>query len=164
MNKAIVVFYSYSGNTEKIAHVLRNCLEELYQTDVIRLDSLDEPKSFFKQCWRALIKKTAVIKEDIRFDLKDYAVIAIGTPVWAFGPAPAVRTYLKKVKGLNGKKIVLFGTYGSGAGKDKCIETMTQELKDKEVKEIKSFLIQQFKVNAADEVKDLINKVLKNEK
>jgi flavodoxin len=40
----------------------------------------------------------------------DYDLIIIGTPIWAWSPTPAIRTYIKN-NNLSGKKIALFFTY-----------------------------------------------------
>ena len=40
---------------------------------------------------------------------QDYDLIVIGTPIWAWSPTPAVRTYIQK-NNLAGKKVALFYT------------------------------------------------------
>lgn len=40
----------------------------------------------------------------------DYDLIIIGTPIWAWSPTPAIRTYVKN-NNLSGKKVALFFTY-----------------------------------------------------
>jgi len=37
----------------------------------------------------------------------------VGTPVWAWRPTPAIRTYLAQNNGLSGKKVALFFTMDS---------------------------------------------------
>ena len=46
---------------------------------------------------------------------KDYELLIIGTPVWAFTLTPAIRTYLKN-NDLSGKKVALFFTHGIRLG------------------------------------------------
>ncbi len=40
----------------------------------------------------------------------DYDLIIIGTPIWAWSPTPAIRTYVKN-NNLSGKNVALFFTY-----------------------------------------------------
>jgi flavodoxin len=39
----------------------------------------------------------------------DYDLIVLGTPIWAWRPTPAIRTYIKQ-NDLSGKKVALFFT------------------------------------------------------
>ncbi|MFH1094567.1 MAG: NAD(P)H-dependent oxidoreductase [Candidatus Omnitrophota bacterium] len=160
MKKAAVCFYSYSGNTRKIALALQKELSAQFQTDIIEIKALDEADSFFGQCVRALRKKQAQIKEDISLDVRDYDLIALGTPVWAFGMAPSMRTYMNKCTSFESKDIIIFATYGSGVGKDKCLNEMEKIAEGKSAKAVRRFLIQQN--NTADEqfVRSRIKEIL----
>jgi hypothetical protein len=51
-------------------------------------------------------------------------MVTIGSPVWATAPVPAVNTYLAKVNGLNGKKVVVLLTSGSGLGVKRCFRSI----------------------------------------
>ncbi len=162
MKRAAVFFYSYSGNTRKVAAVLQQELAANYQVDLIELVALDESASFVRQCLRSLKKKQAQIKEDITLDIKGYDLIALGTPVWALGMAPALRTFINKCGDFKSKEIIVFATYGSGVGKEHCMKEMAQSSVLKGAQEVKQFLIQQN--DAADEgkvkscIKDIISK------
>lgn len=160
MKKAAVLYYSYSGNTKKTALVLQKELSSQYQADLIEIKALDESDSFFKQCMRALGKKQALINESIAFDLSGYDLIALGTPVWAFAMAPAMRTFMSKCSGLKEKDIIIFATYGSGAGKDKCLNEMAGIAKGKGAKAVRSFLLQQNDTLDEQKVKSRIKEIL----
>ncbi|MFH2145321.1 MAG: NAD(P)H-dependent oxidoreductase [Candidatus Omnitrophota bacterium] len=162
MKQAIIVLYSYSGNTKQLAEILIKQLENYYEVDVISVEALDEPDSFFKQAARALFRKKAQIKEEnINFDLSGYDLVAFGTPVWAFGPAPAMRTYLTRCTGIRDKTVLFFATYGSGAGKDKCIEQMRSLLKKQAPGKTESLLVQQFELKNEDRIIKKVNEVVK---
>ncbi len=153
--KIAVVFYSYSGNTKKVAGILNDELSKNNQVDLLEIKALDESRNFFMQCWRARRKKRSKI-EDMKFDLSSYDLVMFGTPVWAFEPAPALWTYFDKCSGLKDKKATLFITYGSGSGKGHCLDHMEKALKEKGAKEIKRIQIQQFKVKDAAYVSDTL--------
>ncbi len=163
MNEAIIIFYSYSGNTAQVAEFLKKGLDKDYSTQLLRLEALDETDSFFKQAGRAFMKKKALINEKIPFDLEKYALAAFGTPVWAFGMAPALRAYLEKCSGLKNKKVIIFTTYGSGAGKNKCMNELVKIAKDKGALSVRTFDVQQIRVKNSELVENKINEALKNE-
>lgn len=143
--KSIIVYYSYSGNTKKVAHALAEYLKDKGEAELISLQALDESNSFFGQGNRAFRRIKARI-EPTKFDLSVYDLICLGSPVWAFGPAPAMNTYLAECSGIEGKDIILFTTYGSGAGNQRCLNFMRDILSKKGARQFKQFSIQQFKV------------------
>jgi flavodoxin len=157
--KSAIIFYSYSGNTAEVAKALADELNKQGSTDVIRLEALDESNSFLGQCKRAFFKKGAQIKDTV-LDLSSYSLICLGTPVWALGMAPALRTYIDRCKGAENKNLVLFTTFGSGTGNNKCLNEMQAILAQKGVKEFKRFSIQQFKVKDKDFVSKQITETL----
>ena len=147
--KSIIISYSYSGNTKKVAEVLAECLKEKSQVDIVGLAALDESASFLGQAYRALRHKQAAI-DSVNLDLGGYDLICFGTPVWAFAPAPAMNTYLEKCSGLEGKTVILFTTYGSGTGNERCLKYMMDILAAKGAGSFKAFSVQQFKVSDKD--------------
>lgn len=136
--KSIVVFYSYSGTTKKAAHILKECLLQKGSVELSELKTLDEPRNFFMQCYRAHTHVSAKI-EDAQFDVHSYDLVCLGTPVWAFGPVPAVNAYLDRCSGIEGKDILLFSTYGSGTGNERCLNYMQEALTKKGAKSFKRF-------------------------
>jgi hypothetical protein len=52
----------------------------------------------------------------LKHDPREYDMIFIGTPVWAWAPAPPIYTYLRKFD-IKGKKIALFTTSEGERGK-----------------------------------------------
>ena len=114
--KKLVVYFTYTNNTKKIAEKIKaklNCdiLEikpvKPYDTDydtVVRLEQNNETA-----------KKTPDI-QSINVDLSKYDEIILGTPVWWYTIAPVIRTFLKQ-NDLSGKKIVPFATNGGWIGR-----------------------------------------------
>jgi NAD(P)H-dependent FMN reductase len=68
-----------------------------------------------------------------------------------------MNTYLDECSGLKGKPVVLFTTYGSGTGNQRCMNYMQSVLTRKGAGQFKRFSVQQFKVNNPE----FINAVLK---
>ncbi len=155
--RAIIIYYSYTGNTKRVANILAEYLKPKAEIGQIELVWLDETKSFFAQCRRAITHTKARI-QPVNFDLSEYDLVCFGSPVWAFAPAPAMNTYLDKCLGVEGKDIILFTTYGSGTGNGRCLNYMQDILRKKGAKSFKRFSIQQFKVDDKEFVLSKIDK------
>ena len=144
--KVAIIYYSYSGNTKKVVEVLAEILGQKGEVEVMALKAWDESDKFLAQALRAFRHKKAKINP-VNFDLTHYDLVCFGTPVWAFAPAPAMNTYLDQCFGLEDKEVILFITYGSGAGKERCLDCMQGILSKKGAQSFKRFSIPQFKVN-----------------
>lgn len=158
--KSLIVYYSYSGNTRKLAKVLKEMLSKKGEVDMFELKPEDESDNFFVQAARAFVAKKAVI-EEAPFNAAGYDLVCIGTPVWAFAPAPAINTYLDGLENLEGKDAVYFITYDSGMGAGLCLKKMKKILKRKGAFKLYSFMIQQARVNDEDFVKKAITEALR---
>jgi len=156
--KSAIIYYSYSGNTKKVAKILTESLNLQSEAAETELKPTDESKSFFKQCRRAFSHTRAKI-EPVNLDLSDYDLICFGSPVWAFGPAPAMNTYLDNCTGLNGKDIILFTTYGSGTGNERCLNYMQEILAKKGARSFRRFSVQQYKIKDREFIRAKIDQV-----
>lgn len=159
--KSLIVYYSYTGNTKKVAEVLKEVLSQTQEVDIFGLEPEDESNNFFIQVVRALSRKRALLREP-PLDVSRYELICIGSPVWAFAPAPAVNSYLDGLKNIEGKDAIFFVTYRRGLGVDRCLNYMKMALKKKGVFKLSGFKIQQFKVEDKDFVMDTIKKSCKD--
>ena len=102
-----IVYFSHTEKTDMVSKVLAKAL----LSDLERLKEKKSRKGFFgfiKAGFDALMaKRSALVDPD--YDLKGYALVLIGTPIWAGRPTPAILSYLDKAK-LKGKKVVVFCT------------------------------------------------------
>lgn len=128
---------------------MREFLSKKGECEEIELIALDESKLFLEQCRRAFYRKKAKINP-VKSDFSGYDLICLGSPVWAFAPVPAMNTFLDLATGLSGKQVVLFTTYGSGTGNERCLNYMQNLLTKKKVSSFSRFSIQQFKVKDKD--------------
>jgi flavodoxin len=97
--KALVVYYSRSGVTRKVASELAEILSADVE-EIVDAKGRSGPLGFVISCKDAVRQKVAKI-EPTRHDPGDYDVVLVGTPVWANTMACAVRTWL----GDHGEKI-----------------------------------------------------------
>lgn len=131
--RTAVVYYSYTrtGNTHRIAElameILRGKGEEVIP---VRIRPLKETANFFAQCAEAFFAKKPELYRTL-LDLKDFDRIIVGSPVWAFKPAPAINTFLAKCGALEGKEAICFVTHAGGCGKKNALEILKKKLATK---------------------------------
>ncbi len=119
--KILVVYFSRSGNTETVAKEL---------TAKLKADSekLVEQGTDWEGVWgyikagKAAWQETATSIEKLKKEPKDYDLVVIGTPVWAWNMTPAVRSFLTVYKD-DLKKVAFFATEG-GSGHEKAFKNM----------------------------------------
>jgi len=103
--KTLVTYFSLEGNTkcigDSIASILKADVEEIKPNRPI------EAGKFMNYYWGGDMEHPDETVESIQNDPRKYDMIFIGTPVWAWAPAPPIYTLLRKYK-LRGKKIALF--------------------------------------------------------
>ncbi len=160
--KTAVVYYSYTGNTHRVARLIIGVLKSKGEEAIpVRIRPLKEETNFLKQCRDSFFRKKPELYKTL-LELENYDRIILGSPVWAFNPATALNTYLDKCTSLEGKEAICFVTYGSGAGKEKALGILKKSLEAKGVKVVGEIL---FKQNESLEVsKGQISKILEGGK
>jgi flavodoxin len=120
-SKTLVVFYSRSGTTRKIAEVLSKALkcdlEEIAEVRP-RTGSLGYIRSLLEASWRrpsAILPKT--------HEVSSYDLVVIGTPVWAWSPSSPIRSYLMTTANQL-PEVAFFCTLGS-SGSESAFAQMT---------------------------------------
>jgi flavodoxin len=129
--RSLVTYYSFSGNTDRVAKIFSGILKENGDVTLQRLVPKDEIKSFMAQCAAARGHKRAQLEGLVTADASHYDLVLIGSPVWAFAPVPAVNTYLDSLNGLHGKKVIVLLTSGSGLGVSHCFKNIRTVLESK---------------------------------
>ncbi len=103
--KTLVVYFSNSGNTRTVAQTLAAYLDadleeirERKSRPLLRVPKEGEKPeglSVMKAAMGGFLRLSSQI-EDPRHDPSGYDLVIVGSPVWAGGIAPAVRSYLKR--------------------------------------------------------------------
>lgn len=116
MNKKLVVFFSYTGNTKMIAGMIKDKLNcDILEIETVKPYSTDYQTVVDEEQNNEGSKILPEIK-DINIDLNNYDDIIIGTPVWWYNAAPAIRKFLTKYD-LSGKTIIPFATNAGWLGR-----------------------------------------------
>ena len=87
--KGIIIYYSQTGNTKKIAHAIHKGMSQI-------ADHCD----------------MVPVKEANPKDLDQYDIIGLGSPVWMGGFSPNVRIFAENIPEQEGKHIFSFCTHG----------------------------------------------------
>ncbi|MEX2682142.1 MAG: flavodoxin family protein [Candidatus Sigynarchaeota archaeon] len=111
MPKTLVVYYSLEGSSKLVAEAIAGATG----ADILRLEPIKDidPSKSTKYLWGGkdvLMRKKPELKAFDK-DPKDYEVLFIGGPVWAWNFCPAIRTFLTLHKPV-GKKVALFLSCG----------------------------------------------------
>lgn len=116
MNKKLIVYFSYTNHTKMIA----NKIKEYLNCDILEIKTVIPYSSNYEtvvndeQNSESSHYLPEIQKFD--FDLSQYDVIILGTPVWWYRPVPAIRTFLTQ-NDLSNKTIIPFATNAGWLGK-----------------------------------------------
>lgn len=108
--KFLVVYYSRTKTTQKVAEVLKIKLEADVE-EILDLTSRAGGLGFIRGGKDAVFERPTRIAAS-QHNPENYDVVIIGTPVWAGTVTPAVRTYLSQ-NARYLKNVALFTTQGS---------------------------------------------------
>lgn len=144
-NKILIVYFSRKdgvynssrlkrGNTQVIAEDIRDHTDgDIYQIKTIK----SYPKNYDKTTQVAQDEQDRNARPALKGKLPDvskYNVVFIGAPVW-WGEYPmAVRTFMDKEPGLNGKTLIPFSTH-AGSGLANFPETLKKQFPRSKVRE-----------------------------
>ncbi|MDO5089893.1 MAG: flavodoxin [Leptotrichiaceae bacterium] len=157
-SKVLVVYYSLTGSTEKVAKMI----QEKLGADILKIETEKPYNTSSIPKLEALVKKQMANKEKIAIkkinkDLSEYDTIIIGTPAWFSEVALPVQTYLSG-QDLSGKTVTIFTTYGGTYGS--LLADFEKSVKAKEVKKGIAFSGRQVKKGIEKEL-DMWIKTLK---
>lgn len=120
--KTLVVFYSRTGTTKKVAEALASKmgadLEEIKDT----VDRSGIKGYLFSG--RDAMKKNLTVLRQLSKDVSQYDLVVIGTPIWITVSVP-VRTFLVQHKNEFAKNVAFFCTMG-GSGDEKAFKEMEE--------------------------------------
>lgn len=108
--KAIILYYSRSGNTEKIAERIHTDLA----CDILKIVPEEAYGNYVASCLRVMKERGTGVAPQFITDIPDlsaYDVIFLGYPVWAQDLPVFVAEFIKQCD-VTGKTVIPFVTYG----------------------------------------------------
>lgn len=104
----LISYFTRTGNTRTVASSIQEIsggeLEEISETD--NRDGLGG----YLACGKDSILNKPVHINPVRYNPGNYDLLIVGTPVWAFTMAPAMRVYLQEYAERPGGEIAFFCT------------------------------------------------------
>ena len=148
--RRLIVYYSYTGNTAKMAEKLA----EKRRCDVLQVKDAHRPgtlKAYTLGILAALRGKAWEI-EPAQLNFEEYDFITVMAPVWAGKPAPQINGVLQALP--SGKQVEVIMV--SGSGESNCKQKLEKllELKDcrmADFKNVRGKLAEQLDSNNNDE-------------
>lgn len=126
--RSLVVYYSFEGSTKLIAESIAKEIDsDILTLEVQKPISNDITKYIIGSKQVVLREKPKLIPYE--FKSENYDILFIGTPVWAWDYAPALRTFFEE-NSIKNKKIALFDCMSSSDGK--TLENMKKALEGNE--------------------------------
>lgn len=100
-----VFYYSRTGNTAKVAAKIKEFFES--KKSLVELYPLEPLKDLTP---KEMAKEPKIEIKKVPYNLSDYDLVFVGTPIWGSRPSPVAMAFLKGIEKIEGKKFVLFFT------------------------------------------------------
>lgn len=120
--KTLVIYYSRTGYTKKVAETIADLLD-CHKEELVDTQDRSGPIGFVRSGRQALRKDMTVLK-DIKKEVSSYDLVIIGTPVWVLTMSTPVRTFLHDNYDQI-KNVAFFCTYG-GMGANRTFADMEE--------------------------------------
>jgi len=159
--KVIVVYYSQTGNTEKVAKDIARKLDS-HGIDVKTVSIERSRKRTYEENVDDAKKEEKAKIEEAKTDLGDFDMLFIGTPVWCGKPATPINAYMDQCEGLEGIKLIPFLTHGGG-GPAMTFDMIEDELGPKGATFIEKLSLSSEEVGdevGKEKVEELINRLV----
>ena len=132
MNKTLVVYFSASGTTRKIAEMIAEVgdfsLYEITPKELYTSDDLNWMNKKSRSSVEMSNKKIRPEITDTDAHIKEYDTIILGFPIWWYVAPTIINTFLEAYD-FSGKKIVLFATSG-GSGFGNTVKELQSSASD----------------------------------
>jgi len=154
--RACVIFYSYSGITRKVAEGICNA----GGCDRIEVKTRT-PYSAFTAYTTGVLRsrKGAFDKiEPDEIDVAGYDFLIIGTPVWAWRPAPAINATIQALCNCDGKPAAIFTTCINQPGE--ALPLMRKALEEKGVNVLAEISLNQEDTKNPDAGGELLKRII----
>ncbi len=120
--KILVVYYSRTDNTRRVAEEIKDGLDCEIE-EIIDTKNRSGLLNYISSGFQASRKKLTTL-EDIKHDPADYDLLVLGTPLWAGKVSIPIRTYIIQNQ-AKFNNVAFFSTAG-GSGFDGLFSEMTE--------------------------------------
>lgn len=113
--KNLIIYYSFGGNTKRIAEMLQKTVGG----ELLEIETAEPYTGSYNEIvdrgQREVNSGFMPKLRPLSFDAGEYDKVFLGTPVWWYTYAPAVKSFLHEYE-LSGKDVFLFATNGGWLG------------------------------------------------
>jgi len=141
--KSLVVYYSLTGKTRLVAQAIAEALNATL-LEIEEKRPVPMPFVYLSGSFAAFTNRGSKINP-IDVDLKQYERIFVGSPVWAYRPAPAINSFIYKTN-FEGRSVIPFFTMG-GDNAEKALANITTKIERRQGKVAGSFAITSYGVS-----------------
>jgi hypothetical protein len=123
--RLLVAYYSYTGNTKRIAQALAERLRSFCDVEIVEI--VPTRRRWYLH-WLAysFVPDSEVEIENPEMELSHYDVVLLGFPKWTFS-CPPLNGFVRKLRGLNKPRFYLFMTCG-GFDEQRFLDSFTHKL------------------------------------
>ena len=124
--KALIAYYSYSGNTRAVAKQIASKISETTEAELFEIETEkpypEDYKALLKEGKRELDAGELPQLKKMPENIDSYGIVFIGSPNWYGTITPALRSFIDKAE-LNGKTVIPFYTHGNGGMQNMAKDT-----------------------------------------
>jgi hypothetical protein len=123
--RLLVAYYSYTGNTKRIAQALAERLRNFCDVEIVEI--VPTRRRWYLH-WLAysFVPDSEVEIENPEVELSQYDVVLLGFPKWTFS-CPPLNGFVRKLRSLNKPRFYLFMTCG-GFDEQRFLDSFTHKL------------------------------------
>lgn len=156
--KILIVYYSRTGTTRKLALEMSKCIENCCVEEIFDTKNREGSSGYLSAGSDAVLRRLTKIKE-VKFNPDDFDLIIIGTPVWVMTMSSPIKTYLTKFKN-HFKRVAFFCTMGN-MGDDATFRDMEKAAGKKPLAVFSAKAAEVDSETFGDEVQDFVDDLIK---
>ena len=135
--KSLVVYYSLTGKTRLVAQAIAEALNATL-VEIEERRPIPMPFVYLSGSFAAFMNRGSKINP-VDVDSKQYERIFIGSPLWAYRPAPAINSFIYQTN-FEGRSVIPFFTMG-GDNAEKALANIKAKIEKRQGKVVGSFAI-----------------------
>jgi len=135
--KSLVVYYSLTGKTRLVARAIAEALNATL-VEIEERRPIPMPFVYLSGSFAAFMNRGSKINP-VDVDSKQYERIFIGSPLWAYRPAPAINSFIYQTN-FEGRSVIPFFTMG-GDNAEKALANIKAKIEKRQGKVVGSFAI-----------------------
>jgi flavodoxin len=123
--RLVVAYFSYTGNTKRIAQALAERLQNFCDVETVEIVPTRR-RCYLHWLAYSFVPDSETDIENPEMDLSHYDVVLVGFPKWTFS-CPPLNRFIRRLRSLNKPKFYLFMTCG-GFDDQRFLDNLTHKL------------------------------------